>query len=102
MTVINFSNRAIAILATALLLAGCAQPRTVCGIEYGSYGLLNADDKKNPDVEYEVVWGNVVWSIVLMETVIAPIYFGGFSLFQPVGPKSKIKGAITKPSECSQ
>jgi hypothetical protein len=31
-----------------------------------------------------------------VETVIAPIYFFGFSMFEPVGGKSGVKGAITK------
>ena len=88
------------IIAASIALAGCARPKTICGVEYGSYGLLDADDKKNPDVEYEVVWGNVFWGVVLLESVIAPIYFAGFSLFQPVGPKSKIKGATSKSGEC--
>ena len=94
-------KRAICILvAASVLLAGCAKPAVVCGVEYGSYGLLNSDDKKNPDVEYEVVWGNVVWGALLAETIIAPIYFFGFSIFQPVGPKSEIKGATTKSGKC--
>lgn len=93
--------RAIALLtAAALLLSACAQPMTICGVEYGPYGLLNADDKKNPDLEYEVLWGNVFFGAVFAETIIAPIYFFGFSLFQPVGPKSKIKGATAKSGEC--
>jgi hypothetical protein len=89
-----------AILIAALLLSGCAQPKTICGTTYEPYGLLNADEKKNPDIEYEIVLGNVFWGVVLFETAIAPLYLFGFSIFQPIGPRSQIKGAVH--SECSK
>ena len=38
--------------------------------------------------------GNVVWSVLLVETVIAPIYFLGFSLFEPVGPKGEVENGV--------
>lgn len=66
------------------------------GVEYDTYGLLNQDDKKNPDIHYEVIWGNVIWGFVLAETIIAPIYFFGFSLFEPVGPKMPVKGQVAR------
>lgn len=84
-------------IALAASLSACARPMTICGVTYDSYGLANQDDKKNPEVQYEVVWGNVVWGALLFETVIAPIYFFGFSLFQPIGKKSTTKGAIGEP-----
>lgn len=93
-------GRFLAILLVATLLAGCARPTSVCGVTYDSYGLLNEDGGKNPDVQYRVVWGNVIWSVILAETVIAPIYFFGFSIFEPIGPKSRIKGAIGAPQTC--
>src|SRR5262245_7301582 len=87
-------------VALALAVSGCARDAKICGVTYTSYGLANQDDRKNPDVEYEVIWGNVFWGVVLFETIIAPIYFFGFSLFNPVGPKSKIKGAVGTPGDC--
>lgn len=86
------------VIIAALLLSGCAQSKVICGVEYRPYGLLSADEDHNPKIKYEVVWGNVFWSIVFAETIIAPLYFGGFSLFQPIGPMPKIKGAET--GEC--
>lgn len=74
-------------LCAALALSGCARPKVIGGVEYRPYGLMNADQRKNSRVEYDVVWGNVVWACILSETLIAPIYFFGFSLFEPVGPK---------------
>ena len=55
------------------------------GKTYSTYGFLNADAKKNPNVRYEVsVWA-IVWSVILCETIIAPVYFVGYSLFKPAG-----------------
>lgn len=88
------------LIVVSLLLAGCARSRVICGTEYEPYGILTEADKKNPDIEYDVVWGNVVWGFIFLETVIVPAYFLGFSLFEPVGLKSKIKGAAYHPSQC--
>ena len=71
-----------------LLAIGCAQPLEVDGVQFGSYGLANEAEMKNPDLRYEVIVGNVIWGVLLCETVIAPIYFFGWSLYQPVGKKS--------------
>lgn len=88
------------VVCLALLLAGCAQTKTICGVTYDSYGLVNASEKQNTNIRYEVVWGNVFWAVVLSETVIAPIYFFGWSLFQPVGVASDVKGAVDQPRSC--
>jgi hypothetical protein len=80
-------RKIIAPCCVALLLSACARPMTICGTTYDSYGLLNSDDKKNPEIECDIVWGNVFWGVVMFEPVIAPIYFFGFSRFEPVGPK---------------
>ena len=75
---------------------GCGDTKVIDGIEYDTYGLLNKESKQNPNIEYELIIGNVVWSILLGETIVAPIYFCGFSLFEPIGKKQEdfIKGAI--------
>lgn len=78
----------------AASLMGCAKPKIINGVKYGGYGLLNEEEMKNPGIKYEVVWGNVFWGVVLIETVIAPIYFFGFSLYEPVGPAPGIKGQV--------
>ena len=75
------------ILASCLSLAACGHPIDVNGKHYPTYGIINADSSKSKDMCYEVSVGNVVWSVILVETVIFPIYFIGFSLFNPVGPK---------------
>jgi len=32
-----------------------------------------------------MIWGNIIWGVILFVTVIAPIYFFGFSMFEPIG-----------------
>ncbi len=55
---------------------------------YPTYGLFNESTDKSRNVCYKISIGNVVWSILLFETVIAPIYFIGFSLYNPVRMKN--------------
>jgi hypothetical protein len=78
------------LIASALivsLLAGCGHPLQVANKEYPTYGLFNTDSSKSDKMCYEVSVGNVVWSIILIETIVAPVYFVGWSLFNPVHPK---------------
>lgn len=87
-------KRFLYITLLATFISSCASPKTIDNITYDTYGLLNADDKKNPDVRYEVCWGNVFWGVIFIETIIAPIYFFGFSLFEPAGKKTEVKGQV--------
>ena len=41
-------------------------------------------DKKNKNIRYETNVGNVVWSILLCQTIVAPVVFTGWYLFEPV------------------
>lgn len=85
----------IAALPLLTSLTGCGKPDpTVEGIKYARYGLLNEGDKRNPDIEYEVNLAHVILGALLVETVIAPIYFFGFDLYRPVGKRGGIKGQI--------
>jgi hypothetical protein len=36
---------------------------------------------------YEASFGNIVWSVLTIETVILPVYFIGWSIFNPIGEK---------------
>jgi hypothetical protein len=78
---------AATVLVIALALTGCGDTKVIDGVEYDTYGLFDESDKRNPNIKYELIVGNVVWSVVLVETVVAPIYFLGFSLWEPVGLK---------------
>jgi len=71
----------------ALGLAACAKSKVIDGVKYEPYGIFNEEQHRNPNIEYEIVFGNIVWSIILIETIIAPVYFIGFAIKQPVGKK---------------
>jgi hypothetical protein len=80
------------IIAVLLILAlpliwGCANDKTIDGVRYERYGLLDKDDLKDEAIEYRLVWGNLIWAGLFIETIIAPIYFFGFAIWEPVGLK---------------
>jgi hypothetical protein len=80
--------KAVALLvALCLVLSGCTRPLYANGREYKPYGLLNADERRSEKVCYEVSAGNVIWGIVLFETIVGPIYFFGFDFQNPVRMK---------------
>ena len=76
-------------VATSLFLSACGDTLEVDNKTYDTYGVFNADEQRNPELKYKLIIGNVIWGIILVETIIAPIYFFGFSLYQPVGVKCK-------------
>lgn len=82
------------LLCAALLLMGCGSDKVINGKDVKTVGIISTIvddatlfDVKQPDIQYKVIWGNVIWGCILIETVVAPIYFFGFSMFEPVGPK---------------
>jgi len=77
-------KKIIVILLLSVFLFGCSKTKVIHGVEYDTYGLFNSEEKKNPNIVYEIVWGNVFWGIVGFESIIAPIYFFGFDVCQPV------------------
>jgi len=79
-----------ALIITFLLFSfsACGDTKKINGVVYDTYGIANQSDIKNPDIRYRVIIGNIVWSAILSETVIAPIYFVCFSLFEPVAAKT--------------
>ena len=78
-------RRTVAVLCAVLMLAvsmGCGSNKTVNGVDHDTVGLFTLDER-DPDVCYTVIAGNVVWSILLIETVVMPVYFVGFSIMEP-------------------
>lgn len=71
-----------------LLLTSCADSKTftINGKEtvVEPYGWANSDAKKVDGVVYEVNFGNIVWDIILVETVVVPVWLTGWELFEPV------------------
>jgi hypothetical protein len=64
------------------LSMGCGNSMTIDGERHDTVGLFTLDER-DPDVCYKVIVGNVVWSIILVESVVFPIYFIGFSIMEP-------------------
>lgn len=75
-------------------ITGCGDPMVIDDVKYGTFGLINEDEVKNSEIQYELIVGNMVWGIILFETIIAPLYFFGFSLYEPVGKKLPVKGQV--------
>lgn len=79
-------KRACILAVLACLLTACGVPLDYNGKHYPTVGIANTQDRSE-FMCYELSVGNTVWSILLVETVIAPVYFVGWSLWNPVGPK---------------
>ena len=66
------------------MLSGCGNPKTIGGKFYLTVGFFT---DKDPSIQYEVSIGNVIWTILLSESIVFPIYFLGFSLWNPICKK---------------
>ena len=73
----------VSIVLLCVILIGCGHPQTIDGKFYPTYGLFNFNSTQSSKVCYDVSVGNVVWSIVLIESIVIPVYLIGFSLFNP-------------------
>jgi len=68
-------------------LIGCASPiyveDEVVG-PYGMYHLFFDKDKINEDMVYKLSIGNMILSVVLVETIVVPFVLVGWYLWQPI------------------
>lgn len=71
------------VLILLVAFAGCARDLVCDGKTYTSYGPFNKDQIYSEDVKYKTSFGNIVWGVLLVETVVAPVYFWGFSSSTP-------------------
>lgn len=79
----------------ALLMSSCADEKTIDGVTYRPYGLLNQETCKNDSVQYEISGWAVASGIVFFECIIPPIYTFGYNLWEPVGLKNEYdKGGV--------
>lgn len=86
----------VLILATLMGTFGCGNDKTIKGVSYGTYGVFTLGDE-NPKIHYRIITGNVIWSILLIETVVFPVYFIGFSLWEPVDEEiNYVPGRVTR------
>ena len=75
------------LMSTSMI--SCGDKKEIGDYTYDTYGFINKGEKRNPDIEYRLIIGNIGWSVILAETVIAPIYFWGFSIYEPVGERNE-------------
>lgn len=92
------------VIIVSMFLVGCGQSKKIDGVTYNTVGLAEMYGPKNvvgsdfsEDVQYEICWGNVIWAVILCETVICPVYFAGWSLYNPVrrAPKEIVEAPDT-------
>ena len=89
-------KRFVSLMLVVVLIftfTACGSDKVINGKDYKTVGLLSSlvDEGKQPGIKYEIIWGNIIWGVILIETIIAPIYFFGFSCAEPVDvlPPSK-------------
>lgn len=93
------------IVTTIFMMFGCAESKTldyhveneIQQFEFKPYGLFNTDER-NEHIKYDISIGNIIWSVLLVETIIVPIILVGWYLYEPVeyvGEGDLPKGAVT-------
>ena len=82
-------KKLLVLLIIMCFLTACGDSKVIDGKVYDTYGMFN-EDEASPDIEYRIIKGNVVWSILTVESVLLPIYFIGFSLYEPIGKKGEL------------
>lgn len=80
-------KRFLTVAVVASMLTACGAPLDHNGKHYPTVGIVNMATEKSDKMCYEASIGNIIWSIILIETIVAPIYFIGWSMWNPVGPK---------------
>ena len=65
---------------------GCAEYRT-----YETYGFIDKDEIKDPNIEYKLVIGTLIWSVLLSGTIVAPILILGLDMYEPLKLKDSIR-----------
>ena len=73
----------IMIVLVSLMFSGCAEEKMINGVVYQPYGLLDEEEHKNPNIKYEIDVPNVIWAIILCETVVVPVIVVGWDLYEP-------------------
>lgn len=81
----------LVIVSILTMISGCAQSKVLDYVNEGGVrseylfkpiGLFTMNDM-NEDVQYKVSIGNIIWSVLLVETIVAPIVLIGWYLWYP-------------------
>lgn len=73
------------LIGSLLFLSGCGEKK-ICGKEYSSYGLFTLGEK-DESIKYKFSFSSIFLSVVFSETLMVPVLFIGFALYEPVEPK---------------
>ena len=74
----------VTMVLVGMLLSGCDNAKKINGRVYQTYGVVNKDDIKDPNVRYKISTGSVIVAIIFSETVLIPLYVLGWDLYEPV------------------
>ncbi len=78
------------IILVAILLSSCADSKTINGVTYRPYGIINQGSCENPDIYYEVSGKAVFSGIMFSECLLIPtIYTFGYNLWEPISTKAE-------------
>ena len=79
-------------ILTVLMTTSCADSKdfVINGqtVTLEPYGWANYESLKHDSVIYEASTGNIVWSVILCETIFVPVIFTGWYLYEPVALKN--------------
>ncbi|MBU1082474.1 MAG: hypothetical protein KKB59_18455 [Spirochaetes bacterium] len=97
----RFSIKTIALLCVlSLVLSGCNNSAKIDGKKVKPIGVVHLlaqgrypsfIRQVEADIQYEPCWGNIILGGLFVESIIAPVYFWGFSAWRPVGKITNIK-----------
>lgn len=81
-------KKLITFLTIVILFTSCADDKTIDGVTYRPYGLLNEETAKNDSIQYTISPWAFCSGIIFVECIVPPIYTFGYNLWEPVGKKS--------------
>lgn len=91
------------LMIVSILLISCGSDKDIYFVNektaetkiytFKQYGLFDKDEIKNDKIEYKIIVGNVVWAILLCETLFVPFIIIGWYLYEPIGATVKVNDA---------
>ena len=86
----------ISIMFSLLLFASCADNKTIDGVTYRPYGLINEESVKNDSIHYEASGWAFASGIIFCELIVPPVYVFGYNLYEPICKKSDLQNSNVK------
>lgn len=87
-------KKILTLLIALVILSSCADSKEfeIEGktVIVEPYGWANKESRYNENVIYEISAGNVIWSIIGVETIVLPVWLTGWQLFEPIKLKEEV------------